>query len=184
MLDVRVTDESGADCPQFVTLLEGVKALGFNPASVVADKAYLSRENYNAAADLGMTAYLPFKSNSTSGMRGSFVWSKMFHMFQLHREEVDRNYHRRSNVEAVFSAIKRKLGESLMSKNPVARFNELLAKILAYNLGVIVHEIYEHGVDPAALGLPPRDLKPRAPAEPEPLCDSIQFPVTEFRQPN
>jgi transposase len=184
VLDVRVTDESGADCPQFVSLLESVKSLGFSPRAVVADKAYLSRENYTAAANLGIPAYIPFKSNSTRGMRGSMVWSKMFHMFQLHREEFDRSYHQRSNVEAVFSAIKRKLGESLKSKNPLARFNELLAKILAYNIGVIVHEIYEHGVDPASVGLPPNGPKTPASTRAVEFCDAIQTPVTEYGQPN
>jgi hypothetical protein len=46
---------------------------------------------------LGATAYIPFKSNSTSGEGGS-VWEKMFHYFQFRREEFLRHYHQRSNV--------------------------------------------------------------------------------------
>jgi transposase len=183
ILNVRVTDETGADCPQFVPLLVGTKDAGFTPATVVGDKAYLSRENYTTAAALGMTAYIPFKSNSTGGMRGSFVWSKMFHMFQLHREEFEEKYHARSNVEAVFSAVKRKLGEPLLSKNPLARFNELLAKLLAYNIGVLVHEIYEHGIDPASVGLPPRttDPMPATSAAYDGVgCDSTAGAVTKI----
>jgi len=90
------------------------------------------------------------------------------------------------------SAIKRKLGESLLSKNPLARFNETLARLLAYNIGVIVHEIHEHGIDPASIGLHPSG--PTPPAAPIPIdasgpalahqphvaCDSISPCMTEF----
>lgn len=39
-------------------------------------------------------------------------------------------------------------GESLRSKNRVAQENELLAKLLAYNLTVLIHEMFENGVSP------------------------------------
>ena len=160
VLDVIVTDENGADCPQFSRLFTGVKSAGFAPDIVVADKAYLSHENFRVVDDLGATAYIPFKVNSISnevrrirGVKTPLAWDRAYHLFQANREEFAAKYHQRSNVEAVFSAIKRKLGESLLSKNPLARFNELLAKILAYNIGVIVHEIHEHGIDPAFVRL-------------------------------
>jgi hypothetical protein len=57
------------------------------------------------------------------------------------------HYHKRSNIEATNAAIKRKFGE----KNPVAQVNELLAKIIAYNLTVVIHEMYENGIDPKFL---------------------------------
>lgn len=154
ILEVKVIDESGADCPQLKGLLTGVKNSGHKPGTVVADKAYLSKENLALAGELGMEVYIPFKSNSSEGGGRSQVWRKMYHMFQLRRDEFDKHYHARSNVEAVFSAIKRKLGEALLSKNQLARFNELLAKLLAYNIGVLIHEIHEHGIDPATVGLP------------------------------
>lgn len=72
----------------------------------------------------------------------------MYHLFQANREEWESHYHMRSNVEAGFTAIKKKLGETLKSRTPVAQTNELLAKVLAYNLTVLIHEMYEHGVVP------------------------------------
>jgi transposase len=194
VLDVVVTDENGADCPQFAELLAGVKAAGFTPDTVVADKAYLSYENFRLVDELGATAYIPFKVNSISnevrrlrGVKTPTAWDRAYHLFQANREQFATKYHRRSNVEAVFSAIKRKLGEALLSKNPLARFNELLAKILAYNIGVIVHEIHEHGIEPAFAGLgspPTRPATPPPVADPaevglEPSCDSIEKAVTE-----
>ena len=44
--------------------------------------------------------------------------------------------------------LKRKFGETLKSKNPTAQVNELLAKIVAYNLTVVIHEMYENNVVP------------------------------------
>jgi hypothetical protein len=61
------------------------------------------------------------------------------------------HYHKRSNIEATNAAIKRKFGETLKSKNPTAQVNELLAKIIAYNLTVVIHEMYETGKEPKFL---------------------------------
>jgi hypothetical protein len=81
----------------------------------------------------------------------------------LKREEFDEHYHLRSNSEATHSAIKRKLGEALLSRDPQARINELLAKLLDYNIGVLIHEIFEHHIDPGVPGLsasPPANTTP------------------------
>jgi len=58
-------------------------------------------------------------------------------------EEFDRHYHLRSNAESTFGAIKRKFGESVKSKNRVAQENELLCKIIAYNITVLIHEMIQ-----------------------------------------
>jgi transposase len=72
----------------------------------------------------------------------------MYHYFQLNREEFMEHFHKRSNIESTNAAIKKKFGETLKSKNKVAQENELLAKIIAYNLTVIIHEMYENGISP------------------------------------
>lgn len=51
------------------------------------------------------------------------------------------HYYKRSNVESTFGAIKQKFGENLKSKKPVSQKNELLCKILAYNITVLIHEM-------------------------------------------
>ena len=140
------------DSPYFVPLLRESIEGGFQPSSIVADKGYLSKENYRVAAELGLSAYIPFKSNSSnrSGHHGSPpTWRKAFYLFQAQREEFERNYHRRSNVESVFSALKRKFGENVRSKNDVAQVNEILCKLIAYNLTVVVHEMFENGIAPS-----------------------------------
>jgi transposase len=148
VVKVKVTDGNVADSPQFPELLKGAVLAGFEVKEVSADKGYLSRDNVDAAAELGVSPYIPFKKNSTGRARGSALYNKLFHYFQLHKEEFDAHYHRRSNVESVFGAIKKKFGETLKSKDRVAQENELLAKIVAYNLTVLVHEMFEHEVVP------------------------------------
>ena len=150
---VTITDANGQDAPQFPGLVNGAVGAGFVMKEVYADKGYLSHDNYNVAASVGATAYIAFKSNSRARRSGgsgvtSRWWKKMYHLFQSDREAWESHYHLRSNVESGFAAVKKKLGETLKSKNPVAQTNELLAKVLAYNLTVLIHEMYEHGVVP------------------------------------
>ena len=54
-------------------------------------------------------------------------------------------------MESVFFAIKRRFGENIRSKNPTAQINEVLCKVLAYNLTVLVHEMFENGIAPSFL---------------------------------
>jgi len=144
---VAITDAYSNDSPQFGPLVKKT-AQGFAINEISADMAYSSRLNLQIVANEGGKAYIPFKKNATDKCRGSFLWSKMFHYFQLNRDEFMEHYHKRSNIEATNAAIKRKFGETLKSKNPVAQVNELLAKIIAYNLTVVIHEMYENGINP------------------------------------
>ncbi|EQD75322.1 transposase, partial [mine drainage metagenome] len=104
------------------------------------------------------------------------------HEFMLRREEFDARYQARSNVESVNSAIKRKLGEPLLHRDRTARFNELLAKILAYNIGVIIQQIYENGIDPGVPGLPlPKRRKGAVQGAVDASCDFIPESGTKSR---
>jgi transposase len=144
---IEITGENGADSLQFKSLLNDT-AQNFNIHEISADKAYSARDNYEAVNAFGGTAYIPFKNHATGKTRGSPIWKKMYHYFQLNKDEFLEHYHKRSNVEATNAAIKRKFGETLKSKNQVAQVNELLAKIIAYNLTVVIHEMYENGISP------------------------------------
>ena len=63
---VRITDENGADSPQFIPLIEKTAEDGFTIKEAYGDKAYLSRDNMAFVDSLGATPYIPFKENSTS----------------------------------------------------------------------------------------------------------------------
>lgn len=108
---------------------------------VSADKAYSSRDNLSLVNDLGAIPFIPFKSNARGIPRGkSHIWRKMFNYFQYNQEEFMQHYHKRSNVETTFHMIKSKLGDSLKSKNEIAQKNELLCKLIAHNIIVLISE--------------------------------------------
>jgi transposase len=113
---------------------------------VSADKAYASVENFEEIAECGGTAYIAFKSTATGAIGGAF--EKAFHHFQFNQEEYMAHYHKRSNGESTFSAIKRKFGDSVMSKNPVAMLNEVLCKCILQNLTVLIQEQESLGISP------------------------------------
>jgi len=141
-----VTDSNVADITQFKELVE-LTSLNFDINEVSADKAYSSRANYDLLGKLGGQAFIPFKSNATGRAGGSRLWRDAYHLFQLNRDEFDDHYHKRSNVETTIGAIKAKFGETLKSKSKIAQRNELLCKILAYNITVLIREMYVNGID-------------------------------------
>lgn len=155
VLRAVVGDEYSGDSVQLGPMLREAVAEGFNPSGIVADKGYLARENYELAGSMGIEPLIPFKANTVSnevnrirGVKNPASWEKAYHLFQANRAEFDQRYHRRSNVESVFSAIKRKFGENIRSKSKIAQVNEVLCKLIAYNLTVVIHEMYENGIAP------------------------------------
>ena len=142
---VRILDKDAADCPQFVPLLKETRQ-GFEIGEVSADAAYGSLENFEEAAECGGQAFIAFKSNTSGAVGGLF--EKAFHFFQFNREEYMAKYHKRSNVESTFSAVKRKFGDSVVSKTDTAMVNEVLCKFLLQNLTCLIQEQETLGIAP------------------------------------
>lgn len=143
---VEVTEGNAHDSPLFVSLVKQTKASGFTVREVSADKAYLSHENLAAVEEAGGVPFVPFKSNS--GSAGSAAWERMRRYFSLYQDDFLAHYHKRSNVESTFSAVKRKFGGAVRSKLTDAQFNEVLLKCLCHNLTMLVHAIHEMGIEP------------------------------------
>jgi hypothetical protein len=83
-----------------------------------------------------------------SVLRTIHYFEKAFHYFQFNQEEYMDCYHKRSNAESTFSAIKRKFGDSVNSKKEVAMVNEVLCKILCHNLTCLIQEQVTLGITP------------------------------------
>ena len=94
-----------------------------------------------------MNVFIPFKVDSISKSKGSAECKMKYHMFHLRQDEFDSHYHRRSNAESVFSAMKTRFAVRPKSKNQTAQVNEAYCKIITYNIAVQIHEMLEHGVD-------------------------------------
>ena len=148
---VEATPYESADAPQLPALLE-TTARTFPINEVSADKAYSSRRNLHAVQTIGGTAYIPFKSNTNGignredGFDG--LWNRMWHFYNFNREAFLQHYHKRSNVETVFSMIKSKFGSAVRAKTPTAQVNEVLCKVLCHNICVLIQSIYELGLEP------------------------------------
>jgi hypothetical protein len=142
---VRILDKDAGDCPQFVPLVKETRR-HFEIGEMSADKAYASLENFEELAGCGAQAFIAFKTNATGGVGGSF--ERAFHYFQFNRDEFLQRYHKRSNIESTFSAIKRKFGDSVMSRADDAMTNEVLCKILCHNLTCLIQEQETLGIVP------------------------------------
>jgi hypothetical protein len=97
-------------------------------------------------ADCGGQAFIVFKSTASGRIGGAF--EKAFHYFKLEQEKYMQHYHRRSNVESTFSAVKRKFGDAVMGKTDTAMTNEVLCKFLCRNLTCLIQEQETLGIAP------------------------------------
>lgn len=141
----KVTAGTLNDNPHLPGLVE-TTAERFKVNEVLADKGYVGLKNLEAIAKVGATSYIPFKDNNKPG--GAELWNKAFHAFLFHRDEFLRHYGQRSNVEGVFSSIKRKFGPAVRAKKFDAQVNEVLLKVLCHNLSVLVRAIHLLDLDP------------------------------------
>ena len=148
---VEIADMHASDVKQLAPLVNQT-AKHFTISEVSADKAYGGNISTDAITKVGGTPFIAFRGNATGGVGGTY--EKMFHYFMYKREDFLSRYHKRSNVESTFSMMKRKFGDSLRSKTDVAMVNETLCKILCHNLVVLIHEMYELGIEPVFFKAP------------------------------
>jgi transposase len=76
------------------------------------------------------------------------LWNRMWHFYNFNRDMFLTHYHKRSNVETVFSMIKGKFGASVRAKTPIAQVNEVLCKVLCHNICVLIQSIFELRLEP------------------------------------
>lgn len=143
----EVSGWAANDAPYFRPLLAATPE-NFTIGQVSADKAYLSHANCDAVEKFGGTPFIPFKSNTVIPT-GDGAWGRMYHLFAYEREAFLSNYHKRSNVETVFSMIKAKFGDAVLSKSDTGQMNEALCKVVAHNICCVIQAIHELGIEPA-----------------------------------
>jgi len=143
----EVSGWSSNDNNYFRPLLSST-AEHFTIGDVSADKAYLSRANADHVEKFGGTPLIPFKSNSVEPTDDG-AWARMYHLFAYNRQEFLARYHQRSNVETVFSMVKAKFGDAVLSRTDAGQMNEALCKVLAHNICCVVKAIHELGIDPS-----------------------------------
>lgn len=142
----EITRGSAADITMFESLVKQTRE-NFDMKEICADKAYSSRDNMDLAKELGAMPYIPFKSNANGKSGGSPTWAKMYKLFATKYMEFAKHYHQRSNIESTFAMIKKKFGDFVRCRSERSQANEALCKILAHNIVVLIHEMFELGIE-------------------------------------
>ncbi len=142
---VEIHGQHAADTKMLPALAE-TTAMNFTMREVSADKGYASKANFESIARFGAVPFISFPESHKG--QGGGKWAEMYHYFNFRKQEFLQHYNKRSNVESTFSMMKRKFGDSIRSKTDVSMVNEVLCKVLCHNLVVLIHEMYELGIDP------------------------------------
>jgi transposase len=143
----EISERHAHDSRFFKKLYDSTTENGFVIERAFADKGYITKANLRLVVNNDAKAYIPFKSNAKFSSSNT-VWNKLLHYFLAYQDEFYEFYHLRSNVESVFSAQKRKFGNRLTSRHRTAQINEIMAKVLAYNICVVARSLQDLEIEP------------------------------------
>jgi DNA-directed RNA polymerase subunit RPC12/RpoP len=115
-LSADVTIGTAGDSPYLAPLVQ-LASKDFRITTVTADKGYSGRKNFEIIKGVETLPIMTFKSNATGNKRGSMIWSKCFQYYKEHPQEYLQIYHQRSKIEAVFGALKKRFGETVLTKS-------------------------------------------------------------------
>ena len=104
----------------------------------MADAGYLSKDNVRAISSIGAVPFIMGKKNVNVPSRGKMSsWGAMLRLWKNHQMYFAEHYHKRSNVESTFGALKRKFGDFCRCKKSISQENEILCKIVCFNSSVL-----------------------------------------------
>lgn len=142
IMNWRITNGRRNDCPFFRILIAPIKIIGY----VIGDKGYLARINFQAALDKGGEGIIPFKEGkkkkSVRSAKGYPAWKFAHEFWTIMRGLYMSIYHRRSKIEAVFSALKKRYGDKLNCSSTSMRRKEMSLRIIAYNIRILLYAQY------------------------------------------
>jgi hypothetical protein len=138
VMNWRITNGRRNDCPFFRILIAPIRMIRY----VIADKGYLARINFQTALDKGGQGIIPFKKGKKKQSRakacGFPAWKFAYEFWtNFHGWYMDI-YHRRSQIEAVFSALKKRYGDKLNCSSASMRRKEMSLRLIAYNIRILI----------------------------------------------
>ena len=139
--------EPVGDITAFPKLLEETRGAHFTVDELVADSAYRGEAMMEWLDALGIDSWVPFRNNARFHYDGS-LWDRHLAVFLLNQDLFVRHYHQRSQVETAFSMIKTKYGAHVRGKTPTSQANNVLCKLLANNLYVLIRSIFDLDLAP------------------------------------
>jgi transposase len=137
---VKVDKSPEGDAKQLEALvLSGLRYHTIEQVS--ADNAYSKKANFEFLDDMGIQPFIQFQDRNVADPKCE-SWTRALCEFWFNNANWLPLYHRRSNVESVFSSLKGVLGPSLRSRNPDALVNETLCKCIAHNMRCVIRAIF------------------------------------------
>ena len=130
IVEYKLTSWRRNDSPQLKFLLSKIDAL----LRVLGDAGYLSRKNCDIVVEKSGKPFFALKSDTTAKAKGSTAWKRMIRFATKKKKLYDAIYHLRSLVEAVFSAIKRRYGNSVRATTRKSRNTMIALRVLAFNI--------------------------------------------------
>ena len=132
-----------------VTQLEKLLQSLYDLGDVYADSGYLSVDNCRVIVDKGGIPFIRPKKTTTG--HGTYKmklmygnpFTDMIERYKQNPQKWMRKYNQRSNIEAVFSSLKRRLGGFVTSIKRRIQHIEIALKIIVYNLMILVRKIVE-----------------------------------------
>jgi len=134
ILNWFITESKKNDNPFFVKLLAPFKMFGV----VLADKGYLSRRNYQFVADRNGSAFIPFEDRNVAKPKSNPAWKFALNLWKVLPTLFMGICHQRSRIECVFSILKKKWGDNLYSRKTYLRRREMVMRLLAYNIKIVI----------------------------------------------
>jgi len=134
------------DSPYLKPILTQIRQLYDHVNLIVADPAFLSRENCASIAELDAKARIMPKGNVSLKAKGFKAWRQMLIEFTQETQRWLRDYHTRSIAETVSSTMKRVNPTPLRKKLIIRRTVEILARICVYNLRQLTYLKYTHNI--------------------------------------
>jgi len=128
----RITNSKKNDSPFLRKLLKPFKQLGL----ILADKGYTGKKNAKFVEKKKGSFFCPFKKNANP--TGLNYWAYLYQTWKAFPSLCKAIYNQRSKVEAVFSALKRRYGDQLHSRNWQMRRREMAMRFIAYNVRIII----------------------------------------------
>ena len=126
-----------------VTQLEKLLEPLYDLGDVYADSGYLSVNNCWVIKEKGGTPYIRPKKTTTGRRNNGRAFTEMIERYKENKEDWMKKYHQRSNIEAVFSSLKRRLGGFVTSIKRCVQQIEIALKIIVYNLMILVRKKVE-----------------------------------------
>lgn len=138
----RVTRGTWSDLPEFEPLVRNTIP-GSNVKQVLADKGYVSSENYEVAAECGATPYIMPKDNAVYRPHPSNQYQKMVHFATKFPERWKEVYRFRVKVECAIHSKKNAFGDIIRGRTLTSRRNQEILRDIVHNFRMTVMD--RHG---------------------------------------